>query len=127
MLVLVFAVFSTSAIAAPISITCNGNGLDPVTGRVATAGVMTFGFEFDPKEQTMDITDGSPSRIKLQSVRITDGLATGSDEKWIYEINRIEGTAAIRTNLNNDPQSRRLGLGGYYYKGTCTVLGAPKF
>ena len=121
------AVISNQVIAAPISISCNGNGLDPHTGRVATAVVLTFAFEFDPLAQTMDLTEGAPKRVQLHSVKISDGLATGSDGQWIYEINRIDGTATLRADLDNDPQSKRLGIGGNYYKGTCSVRGIAKF
>lgn len=124
---LTVAVISVPAIASPISITCNGNGLHPQTGRVVTAGVSTFGFEFDPRAQTMIVTEGTPVRLPLHSVNISDGLATGTDGEWIYEINRIDGTATLRANLDNDPESKRLGLGGNYYKGTCNVRGVSRF
>ncbi len=115
------------ALSTPISIACNGSGLDPQTGRVAIAGVMTFGFEFDAQAQTMVVTEGATGRVPLHSVKISDELATGTDGKWIYEINRIDGTAMLRTNLDNDPESKRLGIGGNYYKGSCNVRGVAKF
>ena len=77
------AASAVSVAASPIAITCNGSGLDPGTGRAAVAGVMTFAFEFDPQAQTMIVTEGAPKPFPLQSVKISDGLVTGTDGKWI--------------------------------------------
>lgn len=121
------AFLATPAFCAPIAVTCNGLGLDPRTGRQAVAGTMTLGFEFDQSAQRMAVTRGAPSRIELLDVRISDSMASGSDGKWVYEINRIDGTATLRADLKTDYESERLGLGGNYFKGTCARAGTAKF
>ena len=115
--------------AAPIRISCNGTSLDPQTGRASSSGVVVFGFEFDAKTQGMAVTvyDGEAKRIPLRAVKITDGLAIGSDDKWVYEVNRIEGTATLRINTDTDPDALRQGLTGNFYKGKCSVTGKAKF
>jgi hypothetical protein len=123
-LILVTAFACSAVSASPINITCNGSGLDG-RGRVATAGIMTLGFEFDPQAQTMFITQGAPERKQLRSVVITDGLASGTDGEWIYEINRIDGTATLRPPP--DSEAGRKGLLGDFYRGNCTVRGTAKF
>lgn len=122
---LLLCLLAVDAVAAPVAITCNGTALDPRNGRQTIAGVMTFGFEFDQQAQTMVLTEGGHGRVDLQRVRITDGLASGTDGEWIYEVNRIDGTATLRSG---GPEVARYGLGGYYYKGNCSPKGAaPKF
>jgi hypothetical protein len=85
---------------------------------------MTFGFEFDQQAQTMVVTEGVPERRRLAKVQITDNLASGTDGEWIYEVNRIDGTATLRSG---GPEVARYGLGGNYYKGNCAPKGAAKF
>ncbi len=99
--------------AHAVSITCNGKSMHPVTGRIVGAGTITFDFDFDQQTQTMHFVDGV-NRRPLESVSITEGLAKGADSEWIYEINRIDGTASVRANLRNDPKQAALGMGGDY-------------
>jgi hypothetical protein len=121
------SIIALPALASPVSVVCVGRALDPQTGRQVIAGNMTFAFEFDESTQRMAVTEGVENRKELEAVSITPQIASGSDRKWIFEINRISGIASVRTDLAHDPQSARLGLGGDYFRGECAKREAAKF
>lgn len=114
--------------AATISITCNGLPQDIRTGRPVSAKLMVFGFRFDPQAQTMELTEGGETKNEpLAAVSITDTLAKGSmtgKYKYAFEINRIEGTATMRST---DIEAQRLGLNAASWRGNCAIAGQAKF
>lgn len=122
-----FCLVPAAAAAAPVAIDCVGRGVDPRTGRQASAGQIRFSFEFDEARQTMVVTRGAPTPLQLADVSIDRSRATGSDGKWVYDVNRVAGTASVRADLAHDPESARLGLGGDYYRGDCASAGTAKF
>lgn len=106
------------ASAAPVSITCNG----PLyaNGRPAGSRIYAFRFQFDQANQTMTLEDQA-----LKQVSVTDALASGrSKDEFIWEINRIAGSAVSRAD---DEYSRKNGLNGAYFRGICAIAGQAKF
>ena len=125
---LLFVVVASPCLAAPISVICNGHGLDPQTGRQAIAGVMSFSFKFDEDQGTMLVQEpGAVSPQFLVDVSITPSMARGSDRRWVYELNRVDGTVSMRADLKYDAAARQFGLGGDYFRGTCAKTGATQF
>lgn len=122
LLLVTWAPFAT---AAPIAITCNGSFLEPTSGRPIGGQLITFGFEFDQQTQTMSMTEGSETPAPMNKVVVTSASAKGVlDDKWVYEVNRIEGTATVRAI---DGKSLKYGLTGNYYRGTCAPTGTARF
>lgn len=114
--------------AAPVAITCTGPALDPLSGRPLNGRALTFGLEFDQAAQAMTLTEGGTNGPEpLKAVRVTDSMASGSTGKWIFEVNRIDGTATNRLDLAADPKARELGMTGNFFRGTCAEKGRGKF
>ena len=116
--------FALQASAAPVQIVCNGTFLNPQTGRPIGGQLTTFAFLFDQQTQTMIMTEGADGRVPMTQVSITETSAKGVNKQWVYEINRIEGVATIRS-ISED--ATRYGITGNYFRGTCATSGQAKF